>query len=805
MSSLKRLFGAPKKSVNHDTATEALQAAEEQLNKKQLFLEKKINEEIAKAKQFGLKNKRAALECLRKKALYEKQLELNDGALMKLQAQRNALDSALMNKNILDTMKTVNSAMKNIHKDMDVDKVHDLMDNVNEQQEIANEIAAAISMPTGTDLVDEDELLRELEELTEEDVAKKLLDVHDVGELPAIPVGEPTRSKSKRKLLPFLKKSRGSFRIGQFGDVVGLKILFRSSRCDDCPPGKPFFLPQTLRRFLKFLDHNLALCQLSWCDVKSAPFIRLTIRIDEYCAGSRAPPFMEAWTKLCRVMDQMIQGVSDATILLVEGFNGGSHKQLISTLEGLLTEKGRPSLSMAPPGNRQHALSAADIFRETVCVVSLPATKWHWRARTGALALAALIPKSTCANDGFRVLFTSAVFSLPELLALRPDLASIPHKYLYFHENQLTYPLRGNDEGATKSDYQFAYIQVLSALAADLVLFNSAFNMHSFYERLPAFLAAGLPTPPSPRVPEPRELVEKLLKPKSRVLHFLVEPPPLPLLVHGDVDDFEAAVCSQAERIRARGRAPLRILWNHRLDGLFNRQNDTVPVCLPSRWDYDKNPADFFRVIFDLANISVDEEFFNLGRSTLRPSTGDVIAPSEMSPPSVPSEQVQPRFQISVIGGSSQDVPRIFPMAESYLRPTGHIAVWGFVGPREAYWRTLADCDVIVSTSKHEFFGVAVVEAVAVGCVPLLPHRLAYPELLAHGPSPSKCLYRTLPQMRKQLKCWIGAPDRLRERAAKALLDAYDRKGTGTGAWLRKGVLSHDGLRREYLKLFDAG
>ncbi|KAL5962199.1 Glycosyltransferase-like domain-containing protein 1 [Taenia solium] len=431
-----------------------------------------------------------------------------------------------------------------------------------------------------------------------------------------------------------------------------------------------------------------------------------------------------------------------------EGFNGGSHKQLISTLEGLLTEKG-----------------------ETVCVVSLPATKWHWRTRTGALALAALIPKSTCANGGFRVLFTSAVFSLPELLALRPDLASIPHKYLYFHENQLAYPLRDSDEGATKSDYQFAYIQVLSALAADLVLFNSAFNMHSFYERLPAFLAAGLPTPPSPRVPEPRGLVEKLLKPKSRVLHFLVEPPPLPVLVHGDLDDFEAAVCSQAERIRARGRAPLRILWNH-------------------RWDYDKNPADFFKVIFDLANISVDEEFSNLGRSTLRPSTGDVIAPSEMSPPSLSSEQAQPRFQISVIGGSGQDVPRIFPIAESYLRPTGHISVWGFVGPREAYWRTLADCDVVVSTAKHEFFGVAVVEAVAVGCVPLLPHRLAYPELLAHGPSPSMCLYRTLSQMRKQLKYWIGAPDRLRERAAKALLDAYDRKGTGTGAWLRKGPLA---------------
>nr|CDS20648.1 glycosyltransferase domain containing protein [Echinococcus granulosus] len=465
----------------------------------------------------------------------------------------------------------------------------------------------------------------------------------------------------------------------------------------------------------------------------------------------------------CRVMDQMIQEASDATILLVEGFNGGSHKQLISTLEGLLTEKG-----------------------ETVCVVSLPANKWHWRARTGALALAALIPKSSRANGGFRVLFTSAVFSLPELLALRPDLASIPHKYLYFHENQLTYPLREGDKNAAKPDYQFGYVQVLSALAADLVLFNSSFNMHSFYERLPAFLAAVLPTPPSPRVPEPRELVEKLLKPKSRVLHFLVEPPPLPVLFHGDVEDFEAAIRFQAERIRARGRAPLRILWNH-------------------RWDYDKNPVDFFKVIFDLANISVDEEFFNLGGSTLRPSIGDVMTPSEITPPPPPSKQAQTNFQISVIGGASQDVPRIFPIAESYLRSTGHIAVWGFVDSRETYWRTLTDCDVVVSTAKHEFFGVAVVEAVAVGCVPLLPHRLAYPELLAHEPTPSKCLYRTLPQMRKQLKCWIGAPDRLRERATKALLAAYGWKGAGTEAWLRKGVLSHDGLRQEYLRLFGVG
>lgn len=98
--------------------------------------------------------------------MYEKQLQINDGTLMKLQAQRSALDSAMMNKNILDTMKTVNTAMQNIHKDMNVDKVHDLMDEVDEQRDIANEIANAISQPASYDQYDDDELLRELEELT---------------------------------------------------------------------------------------------------------------------------------------------------------------------------------------------------------------------------------------------------------------------------------------------------------------------------------------------------------------------------------------------------------------------------------------------------------------------------------------------------------------------------------------------------------------------------------------------------------------------------------------------------------------
>lgn len=59
--------------------------------------------------------------------------------------------------------------------------------------------------------------------------------------------------------------------------------------------------------------------------------------------------------------------------------------------------------------------------------------------------------------------------------------------------------------------------------------------------------------------------------------------------------------------------------------------------------------------------------------------------------------------------------------------------------PRPAYDRWLLRADVVVSTARQEFFGVAVAEAMAAGAVPLVPDRLAYPELL--GPDLARYLY----------------------------------------------------------------
>jgi len=71
--------------------------------------------------------------------------------------------------------------------------------------------------------------------------------------------------------------------------------------------------------------------------------------------------------------------------------------------------------------------------------------------------------------------------NLPAFLALtRHQLADVP-VILYFHENQLTYPL---PEGTTR-DYTYAYINYLSALSANRVIFNSAFHQEQFMEALP--------------------------------------------------------------------------------------------------------------------------------------------------------------------------------------------------------------------------------------------------------------------------------------------------------------------------------
>ncbi|XP_064447139.1 LOW QUALITY PROTEIN: charged multivesicular body protein 4b-like [Mirounga angustirostris] len=173
-----KLFGAGggKAGKGGPTPQEAIQQlrdTEEMLSKKQEFLETKMEQELTAAKKHGTQNKRTALQALKRKKRYEKQLAQIDGTLSTIEFQREALENANTNTEVLKNMGYAAKAY-----DTDIDKVDELMQDIADQQELAEEISTAISKPVGFgEEFDEDELMAELEELEQEELDKNLLEI----------------------------------------------------------------------------------------------------------------------------------------------------------------------------------------------------------------------------------------------------------------------------------------------------------------------------------------------------------------------------------------------------------------------------------------------------------------------------------------------------------------------------------------------------------------------------------------------------------------------------------------------------
>jgi len=118
---------------------------------------------------------------------------------------------------------------------------------------------------------------------------------------------------------------------------------------------------------------------------------------------------------------------------------------------------------------------------------------------------------------------------------------------------------------------------------------------------------------------------------------------------------------------------------------------DPVRVLWPHRWEHDKGPDEL------LAVMEREAGRLNL-RLTLLGSPADAVRPPAM-------ERL------------------ISAMAD-------RIDHAGYLPDRAAYWRHVARCDWVLSTARHEFFGIAVAEALLAGSLPWLPNRLSYPELV---------------------------------------------------------------------------
>lgn len=282
--------------------------------------------------------------------------------------------------------------------------------------------------------------------------------------------------------------------------------------------------------------------------------------------------------------------------------------------------------------------------RHRVRILGLSGQHWKWRMHGGAVTLARRFFEEKHRPD---LLLATDMLDLSTFLALtRSATAALPVA-LYFHENQLTYPWSPSDgDPGRQRDAHYAFINYSSALAADAVLFNSDYHRTAFLDALGGFLGG---------FPDHNETASiATIAEKSRTL-------PLGL----DLRRLDACRDAAGQR-----RGPPLLLWNH-------------------RWEYDKNPEEFFRALFLLEEQGIE-------------------------------------FELAVLGEAFRWQPAIF--AEARKRLAGRIVHWGFAESFAEYAGWLWRADILPVTSVHDFFGASVVQALYCNVCPLLPRRLAYPE-----------------------------------------------------------------------------
>lgn len=329
-------------------------------------------------------------------------------------------------------------------------------------------------------------------------------------------------------------------------------------------------------------------------------------------------------------------------ILVLEPFGGGSHAALYR-------------------GWRKYS-------EHQLTILELPAVHWKWRSRHASLTLAEHANALVRNGSEFDVVFCSDMLNLPEWRGFAgPKLRNLP-ALAYFHENQFTYPIA---EGQQR-DYQYAYSNVLTVIAAEKVCFNSEFHRQEFASAALQWLR---------RMPDFRhiDLLEAALQ-RSEVLPMGVEP-------------LEVATDSD----------------------LLADDHELQSIGWVARWEFDKRPDVFVNAMERLIERGCEFHMILLGQQfTARPGS----------------------------------LTRLLEVAGE------RVIHCGYAEDQASYWQWLKRMDIVVSTADHEFFGVGVIEAAMAGARPVLPNRLAYPEVFAtkDGQAGGAIFYDCLEELVDQLQ-----------------------------------------------------
>jgi glycosyltransferase involved in cell wall biosynthesis len=189
---------------------------------------------------------------------------------------------------------------------------------------------------------------------------------------------------------------------------------------------------------------------------------------------------------------------------------------------------------------------------------------------------------------------------------------------------------------------------------------------------------------------------------------------------------------------------PPLVVWNH-------------------RWEFDKHPEAFFGALDRVDRMGVD-------------------------------------FRLVLLGENYQAEPKAFVEAKS--RFEDKIVHWGYAPSKDEYVGWLRKGFVVVSTAIQENFGIAAVEAMRQGCLPLLPQRLSYPEILPKA-FHAAFLYRDDDDLVDKLADMLRHPERfsahrpvladmMARHAWPCVIDRYDRELASLTAAGGQGLMSDD-------------
>ena len=332
-----------------------------------------------------------------------------------------------------------------------------------------------------------------------------------------------------------------------------------------------------------------------------------------------------------------------------------------------------------------------------VQIYHVPSERWKWRLQSGAAAeldgLLAQLQQSTSNSrnnkkDTPDVIVVDGMLDVTLLAAQLGRLSTPNHHHrprllVYLHENQLTTPWAPKDrDQRNKTHWHYGMAHWRSLLAADGFVFNSRQHFRVFRQALPRLIQQQCPRD---TVDWHLQQAQQLLQTKCTVLRYGLA---LDELRASGVPGTVQSPPPSTTTTTTTPKMPV-VLWNARLEA-------------------DKDPETFFdHVLPQLCQHHAD----------ILP-IGLIVLGTD------PSQGQQWYHRLRQEYGANNH-------SHTNHRPDIELLYLGWCSQRQDYAHWLQQADVVVSTARHETFGIAVVESVyAGGALPLLPHRLSYPEIL---------------------------------------------------------------------------